>query len=231
MERADLLKDNGKIFVDTGKALNDNAKESCKVIVVGNPANTNCLIAQNHAPRIPKENFTAMTRLDHNRALTQLGLKTNTPVTDIQNLVIWGNHSPTMFPDIKNTKIGGKNATDLVDKKWCNDEFIPRVQQRGAEIIQLRKLSSAASAGSAAIDHMRDWHLGSSEWQSIGVLSDGNTYGIPDGLIFSFPFTTEGGKMKPVLGLKIDDEESQARIKKTTDELLGERAAVESMLK
>lgn len=230
MERADLLKDNGKIFVSTGKALNDNAKRDCKSIVVGNPANTNCLILQHHAPGIPKENFTAMTRLDHNRALTQLALRTGHRVTDVKNLVIWGNHSPTMFPDIKNTLIAGKKATDLVDKAWVNNEFIPRVQQRGAEIIQLRKASSAASAGNAAIDHMRDWVLGSNEWQSIAYLSDGKTYGVPAGLMFSFPCTTANGKYKLVEGLKIDDEESQARIAKTTKELIDERAAVEHLL-
>ena len=164
MERADLLKDNGKIFIDTGKALNDNAKRDCKSIVVGNPANTNCLILQHYSPGIPKENFTAMTRVDHNRALTQLALKTGTKVTDIKQMAVWGNHSPTMYPDIRNTLVKGKKATDLVDKQWINEEFTPRVQQRGAEIIKLRKFSSAASAGNAAIDHMRDWVLGSNEW-------------------------------------------------------------------
>lgn len=231
MERADLLKDNGKIFIDTGKALNDNAKRDCKSIVVGNPANTNCLILQSHAPGIPKENFTAMTRLDHNRAVSQLALRTGAKVTDIKQLAVWGNHSPTMYPDIRYTTIGGKKATDLVDKKWTTDEFIPRVQQRGAEIIKLRKFSSAASAGNAAIDHMRDWALGSNEWQSISYLTDGKTYGVPAGLIFSFPCTTANGKYKLVEGLKIDDEESQARIAKTTKELLEERSAIEHLLK
>jgi malate dehydrogenase len=231
MERADLLKDNGKIFVSTGKAINDNAKRDVKVIVVGNPANTNCLIASHYAKDIPRENFTAMTRLDHNRAVTQLALKTGTKVTDIHKLAIWGNHSPTMYPDVRNTTIGGKKATDLVDSKWVNDEFTPRVQQRGAEIIKLRKLSSAASAGNAAIDHMRDWVNGSEEWQSIAFHTDGHTYGIPKGLIFSFPVTTSGGKYKIVSGLNLDDEQSQARIKKTVDELLGEREAVEHLIK
>ena len=231
MERADLLKDNGKIFIDVGKAINDNAKRDAKTIVVGNPANTNCLITQHYAKDIPRENFTAMTRLDHNRALTQLALKTNSKVTDIKKLVVWGNHSPTMYPDIRNCTVGGKKATDLVDSKWVNDEFTPRVQQRGAEIIKLRKLSSAASAGNAAIDHMRDWALGSEEWQSISFYSDGKTYGVPEGLIFSFPCTTANGKYKVVEGLNLDDEQSQARIKKTTDELLGERQFVENLLK
>jgi len=231
MERADLLKDNGKIFVDTGKAINDNASRDVKVIVVGNPANTNCLIAQNYAKDIPKENFTAMTRLDHNRALTQLALKTNSSVTDIKNLVVWGNHSPTMYPDIRNATVKGRKATELVDSNWIETEFTPRVQQRGAEIIKLRKLSSAASAGSAAIDHMRDWALGSNEVQSISFLSDGKTYGVPEGLIFSFPVTTKNGKYEVVKGLNLDDEVSRAKIKKTTDELLSERQAVEHLLK
>jgi malate dehydrogenase len=164
MERSDLLKDNGKIFVATGKAMHDHAKRDCKSIVVGNPANTNALILASNCPGIPRENFTAMTRLDHNRALTQLALKTGSSVTDIKQLAIWGNHSPTMYPDIRSTTVKGKKATDLVDHKWINDEFTPRVQKRGAEIIALRKLSSAASAGNAAIDHMRDWALGSNEW-------------------------------------------------------------------
>lgn len=231
MERADLLKDNGKIFVDTGKAIGDNASRDCKSIVVGNPANTNCLILQHYAKGIPKENFTAMTRLDHNRAVSQLALKTGAKVTDIKKVAIWGNHSPTMYPDVRNTTINGKRALDLVDQKWVSDEFTPRVQQRGAEIIKLRKLSSAASAGNAAIDHMRDWVHGSNEWQSIAYLTDGKTYGIPKDLIFSFPVTTSGGKYHLVQGLNLDDAESQARIKKTTEELIGERQAVEHLLK
>mmetsp|Transcript_28732 Transcript_28732/g.21416 ORF Transcript_28732/g.21416 Transcript_28732/m.21416 type:complete len:354 (+) Transcript_28732:36-1097(+) len=231
MERADLLKDNGKIFVDVGKAMNDHAKRDCKTIVVGNPANTNCLICQHYAPGIPKENFTAMTRLDHNRALTQLALKTGSSVTEIKNMAVWGNHSPTMYPDIRYATVKGKKATDLVDSKWTNDEFTPRVQKRGAEIIDLRKLSSAASAGSAAIDHMRDWALGSKEWQSISFLTDGKLYNVPAGLIFSFPCTTANGKYTPVSGLNLDDEVSQQRIKKTTEELLGERKFVENLLK
>lgn len=231
MERADLLKDNGKIFVDVGKAINDNSKRDAKTIVVGNPANTNCLIAQHYAKDIPKENFTAMTRLDHNRAQTQLALKTGTAVTDIKKLVVWGNHSPTMYPDIRSTTVKGKKATDLVDAKWIADEFTPRVQKRGAEIIELRKLSSAASAGNASVDHMRDWVLGSDEWQSISYLSDGKTYGVPEGLIFSFPVTTAGGKYKLIEGLNLDDEISQKRMKTTIDELLGERKFVENLLK
>jgi len=164
MERADLLKDNGQIFVGVGKAMADHAKRTCKTIVVGNPANTNCLILQKYAEGIPKENFTAMTRLDHNRALTQLALQTGSKVTDIEKLCIWGNHSPTMYPDVRNTTIGGKSALDLIEEDWKINEFTPRVQKRGAEIIDLRGASSAASAGSASIDHMRDWVKGSSQW-------------------------------------------------------------------
>merc|ERR1712176_1596927 len=223
MERADLLKDNGAIFVNTGKAINDNCARDAKTIVVGNPANTNALICQHYAPDLPAENFTAMTRLDHNRALTQLALKTNSKVTDIKKMAIWGNHSPTMYPDIRNCKVGGKDASDLVDATWTNDEFTPRVQKRGAEIIELRKLSSAASAGNASIDHMRDWVYGSDEWQSIAFKTDGKLYDVPEGIMFSFPCTTTPGKYTPVTGLDIDDEISQARIKKTTEELLGER--------
>jgi malate dehydrogenase len=231
MERSDLLKDNGKIFIDTGKAINDYASRGVKTIVVGNPANTNALICQHYAKDIPRENFTAMTRLDHNRALTQLALKTGSRVTDIKNLCVWGNHSPTMYPDIRNATVKGKKAMDLVDRKWLNDEFTPRVQQRGAEIIKLRKFSSAASAGSAAVDHMRDWVKGSDEWQSLSFYSDGKTYGIPEGLMFSFPVTTKDGKYSLVKGLSVDDEDSQMRLKKTVDELLGERSAVEHLLK
>lgn len=231
MERADLLKDNGQIFVGIGKAMSDHAKRDCKTIVVGNPANTNCLILQHYAKGIPKENFTAMTRLDHNRALTQLALKTNSKVTDIKKLVVWGNHSPTMYPDVRNCTIAGKPALSLIQEDWKIKEFTPRVQKRGAEIIELRGASSAASAGSASIDHMRDWVLGSQEWQSSGILTDGKTYGVPEGLIFSFPVTTAGGKMTVVPGLKMDDELTVKSMKKTTDELLDERKAVEHLLK
>jgi malate/lactate dehydrogenase len=157
-----------------GKAMADHASRDCKTIVVGNPANTNCLILQQYAKGIPTENFTAMTRLDHNRALTQLALKTNSKVTDIKKMAIWGNHSPTMYPDVRNCTIGGKPALDLIETDWKIKEFTPRVQKRGAEIIDLRGASSAASAGSAAIDHMRDWVSGSNEWQSVGVLTDGS---------------------------------------------------------
>jgi len=230
MERADLLKDNGAIFVNVGKAMNDYCARDAKTIVVGNPANTNALICQHYAKDLPASSITAMTRLDHNRALTQLALKTNSKVTDIKQMAVWGNHSPTMYPDIRNCKVGGKAAPSLVDSTWVKDEFTPRVQKRGAEIIELRKLSSAASAGNAAIDHMRDWAFGSNEWQSICFKTDGKLYGIPEGLMFSFPCTTTPGVYTPVKVLNLDDEVSQKSIKKTTDELLGERAAVAHLL-
>jgi len=173
-----------------------------------------------------------MTRLDHNRALTQLALKTGSKVTDIEKMCIWGNHSPTMYPDLRNCTVAGKPALGLIDEDWKIKEFTPRVQKRGAEIIDLRGASSAASAGSASIDHMRDWISGSSEWQSAGLLTDGSTnqYGVPEGLIFSFPVTSENGSFKIVEGLNMDDELTQASIKKTTDELLEERIAVEHLL-
>jgi malate dehydrogenase len=231
MERGDLLKDNGKIFVGVGQAMNDNASRDCKTIVVGNPANTNALICAHYAKDMDKKNFTAMTRLDHNRAVAQLALKTNTNASDIEKVAIWGNHSPTMFPDIKSTKINGKNARDLVDRKWEADNFIPTVQKRGAAIIEARKLSSAASAASAALDHMRDWVDGTNEWVSMAVTSDGNPYGIEEGLMFSFPCTVKGGKWDIVKGLDISDEFSQEKIKKTTEELISERNFVEDLLK
>ena len=230
MERSDLIKDNGKIFVDTGKAINDNASRDAKTIVVGNPANTNALICAAHAPDIPRGNFTAMTRLDHNRALYQLAEKVGARVTDIKNLAVWGNHSPTMYADIRNTTVNGKSATDLVDNQWIADDFIPTVGLRGAEIIKARGLSSAASAGNAALDHMRDWVSGSDETLSMGIPSEGNPYGIPDGLVFSFPVKCNGGSYSLIEGIDISDEFTQAKLKKTTDELLEERAVVEDLL-
>lgn len=210
--------------------MSDHSKRTCKTVVVGNPANTNCLILQKYAEGIPKENFSAMTRLDHNRALTQLALKTGSKVTDIEKMCIWGNHSPTMYPDVRNCTIAGKPALSLIDDGWKIDEFTPRVQKRGAEIIDLRGASSAASAGSASIDHMRDWVMGSDKWQSAGILTDGTQYGVPEGLIFSFPITTSGGKMNVVQGLNMDDELTVKSMKLTTDELLAEREAVKHLL-
>ena len=235
MERGDLLKDNGNIFVDVGKALNDNAKRECKSIVVGNPANTNCLICSNSAKDMPKENFTAMTRLDHNRALTQLAQRVGKSVTDVKKFTIWGNHSPTMFPDVSFTEIAGKSVKKYseLDEKWLNETFTPVVQKRGAAIIDARGASSAASAANAAIDHMRDWETGNGEdWQSISVNSNGNPYGIAEGLIYSFPCNVSKGKWEIVKGLNVkDDERSWKMMKATEAELLEERAAIEGMLK
>ncbi|MEM9173414.1 MAG: malate dehydrogenase [Pseudomonadota bacterium] len=230
MERKDLLEANAKIFTAQGKALNDNASRDCKVLVVGNPANTNALIAQSNAPDLPAENFTAMTRLDHNRAMAQLAQKTGTHVNDIKNLIIWGNHSATQYPDVTHTSVGGKTATDLVDADWLTGDFIPTVQQRGAAIIKARGASSAASAASAAIDHIRDWALGSpvDSWVSMAVPSDGS-YGIEPGVIYSYPVSCSGGKYEIVQGLEIS-EQSRALMDATEQELREERAAIESLL-
>lgn len=233
MERSDLLKQNGEIFVEVGKALDKHAKKTAKIITVGNPANTNCLIAMANAPSIPKGNFTAMTRLDHNRAVWQLAAKTDSRVTDVKNFAVWGNHSSTMYPDINHAKVKGKNAKDLVDDKWVVEEFIPIVQQRGAAIIAARRFSSAASAASASLDHMRDWALGShSEWVSMAVPSDlyKGEYGVPEGLIFSYPVICANGAYELVKGLKLD-KFGEEKLKVTTDELLSEKKAVEHLLK
>ncbi len=229
MERGDLLKQNGKIFVDQGKALADNAKRDVKVMVVGNPANTNCLIAMKNAKSLKPENFNAMTRLDHNRALAQLAFRTGSSTNDIDKVAIWGNHSSTMYADLHNTTINGKKAIDLVGKEWYEKEFIPLVAQRGAEIIKARGASSAASAANAAIDHVRDWILGSKKWVSMAIPTDGKLYGIPKDLIFSFPCTTSNGAYQVVNGLELNAF-SQEKIKKTTDELLSERKEVEHLL-
>jgi malate dehydrogenase len=231
MERGDLLMANAAIFSSQGKALNAVAnRETLRVIVVGNPANTNCLIAARNAPNIDPKRFTAMTRLDHNRGLAQLAAKTNTLVTDIEKFAIWGNHSATQYPDISNTTIKGKPAKQVVnDDKWVKDTFIPAVQQRGAAIIAARGLSSAASAGSSAIDHMRDWTHGTNgQWTSMGVYSDGS-YGADKGLYFSFPVVCKNGSYEIVKDLKLDDF-SKERFELTRKELLSEKAAVESML-
>lgn len=230
MERADLLKDNGKIFIDTGKALNDNAKRTCRTLVVGNPANTNCLIASHYAPGIPRENFAAMTMLDHLRAQHQLADKTGCRVTDIRNFAVWGNHSPTMYPDINHATINGKKATALVDDEWVGKTFIPTVQKRGAAIIDALGKSSAASAANAALEHMRLWQSGSADWTSFSIHTKGNTYGIDQNLIFSFPVTIKGGKWTVIKGLNFTDD-GKARLKKTEQELIDERKAIESLLK
>jgi malate dehydrogenase len=229
MERADLLEANGKIFEPQGKALNDNAADDVKVLVVGNPANTNCLIAKSHAPDIPAERFTAMTRLDHNRALTQLAKKVGCQVTDITDMAVWGNHSPTMYPDLFNAKVNGEVAAEKVgDQDWIENDFLPTVGKRGAAIIDARGASSAASAANAAIDHVHDWVNGTNgEWVSMAVVSDGS-YDVDEGLVSSFPITCEGGEWSIVQGVELTDF-SKEKIGVTVDELRGERDAVKEL--
>jgi len=229
MERADLLEANGKIFEPQGKALNDNAADDIKVLVVGNPANTNCLIARSHAPDIPSERFTAMTRLDHNRALTQLAKKVGAQVTDITNMAVWGNHSPTMYPDLFNAKVNGEIAAEKVnDQDWIENEFLPTVGKRGAAVIEARGASSAASAANAAIDHVHDWVGGTNgEWVSMAVVSDGS-YDVDEGLVSSFPVTCEGGEWSIVEGVELNDF-SKEKIGLTVDELRGERDSVKEL--
>jgi len=229
MERADLLEANGKIFEPQGKALNDNAADDIKVLVVGNPANTNCLIARSHAPDIPSERFTAMTRLDHNRSLTQLAKKVGAPVTDITNMAVWGNHSPTMYPDLFNAKVNGEIAAEKVnDQDWIENDFLPTVGKRGAAVIEARGASSAASAANAAIDHVHDWVSGTSgEWVSMAVVSDGS-YDVDEGLVSSFPVTCEGGDWSIVEGVELNDF-SKEKIGMTVDELRGERDSVKEL--
>ncbi len=229
MERKDLLEANGAIFAPQGKALNAHASRDVRVLVVGNPANTNALIAQQNAPDLDPRCFTAMVRLDHNRALSQLAEKTGSHVTDIRRMTIWGNHSSTQYPDIHHASVKGKAASALVDDAWYRDTFIPTVQQRGAAIIKARGASSAASAASAAIDHMRDWALGTGEgdWVSMGIPSDGS-YGIAPGVIYGYPVTTKGGRYEIVQGLEINPF-SRERMDATDKELREERAGVEHL--
>ena len=227
MERGDLLEANGAIFTAQGKALNEVAADDVRVGVTGNPANTNALIAMTNAPNIPRERFSALTRLDHNRAISQLAKKTGASVSDIKKMTIWGNHSATQYPDVFHAEVGGKNAAEVVaDQVWIENDFIPTVAKRGAAIIDARGASSAASAASATTDAARDWLLGSAkgDWVSMAVLSDGS-YGVPEGLISSFPVTTKDGNWSIVQGLDIDDF-SRARIDKSTAELADERKAV-----
>ncbi len=230
MERKDLLEANAAIFSVQGKAINDNASRGVKVLVVGNPANTNSLIAQRNAKDINPRQFTAMTRLDHNRALTQLAQKTGTSINDIRKVTIWGNHSSTQYPDISKATVAGKQAEGLVDQAWYRETYIPTVQQRGAAIIQARGASSAASAANAAINHMRDWALGTpdGDWTSMGVYSDGS-YGIDAGLIYSFPCICKDGDWQIVQGLEIS-EFSREKMKATEKELAEERDAVKHLL-
>jgi malate dehydrogenase len=230
MERKDLLLANAQIFSAQGKALNDVAARDVRVLVVGNPANTNALIAMKNAPSLKPQSFTAMTRLDHNRALSQLAEKTGSHVNDIQKMIIWGNHSATQYPDINHCLVKGQPARSLVDGEWIEKTFIPTVQQRGAAIIKARGASSAASAGSAAIDHVRDWFRGSShgDWVSMGIPSDGS-YGIPEGVIYSYPVICRGGHYEIIQGLAID-EFSRKRMDATHAELLEERDGVKDLL-
>jgi len=229
MERSDLLTANGGIFAPQGRAINDHAKRDVKVLVVGNPANTNALIAQKNAPDLDPKCFTAMVRLDHNRALSQLAEKTGSHSSKITKMTIWGNHSSTQYPDLFHAKVDGKDAMSLVDKDWYESTFIPTVQQRGAAIIKARGLSSAASAASAAIDHMRDWALGTAngDWVSMAIPSDGS-YGIEPGVMFGYPVTCINGSYEIVQGLDIN-EFSRSRMDSTEKELREERAAVEHL--
>ncbi len=231
MERADLLEANGGIFTVQGKALNDNAADDLKVLVVGNPANTNCLIAMHSAPDVPNERFTAMTRLDHNRAIAQLAQKADASVNDVTKMTIWGNHSATQYPDVFHAKVGNQVAFDAAggDQNWLENDFIPTVQKRGAAIIDARGASSAASAANAAIDHVHDWVLGTpdGDWVSMGIPSDGS-YGVPEGIISSFPCTTNDGTYEIVQGLDIDDF-SRSRIDASAQELVDEMETVKSL--
>ena len=230
MERSDLLEANGAIFTVQGKALNDHAADDVRITVTGNPANTNALIAMSNAPDIPRERFSALTRLDHNRAIAQLAAKTGVGVNDIRRVTIWGNHSATQYPDIFHAEVNGQNAAQLVnDQAWLEADFIPTVQKRGAAIIAARGSSSAASAASATVDNARDWLLGSAvdDWLSMAVISDGS-YGVPEGLISSFPVTTKDGSYEIVQGLEIDDF-SRARIDASIAELAEERDAVKTL--
>ena len=230
MERKDLLEANAAIFSAQGKAIDANASRDIKVLVVGNPANTNALIAQRNAPSINPRQFTAMTRLDHNRAMSQLADKTGTTINDVTNMTIWGNHSATQYPDLHHAKVSGKTAIDLVEQDWYENDFIPTVQQRGAAIIAARGASSAASAANAAIAHMRTWALGTAEgdWASMGIYSDGS-YGITEGLIYSFPCVCKDGDWSIVQGLEINDF-SRGKMQATEQELTEERDAVQHLL-
>ena len=230
MERKDLLMDNAKIFIEQGKALNDVASRDVRVLVVGNPANTNAYIAMKSAPSLPKKNFTAMLRLDHNRAVSQLATRTGKSVNDIEKMIVWGNHSPTMYPDLRFCTVAGQPAPAAIgDEVWYKDTYIPTVGKRGAAIIAARGASSAASAANAAIDHMRDWALGSNgKWVTMGIPSDGS-YGIPQDIVYGVPVTTQGGEYKRVEGLEIDAY-SRTMMDKTLAELQEEQAGVASLL-
>jgi malate dehydrogenase len=230
MERSDLLEANGGIFKPQGKALNDHAASDIKVLVVGNPANTNCLIAQQNAPDIPAERFTSMMRLDHNRAIAQLAAKAGVPVSEVTNMTVWGNHSPTQYPDIFNAKVNGRSAAETVsDQDWLENDFLPTVQKRGAAVIEARGASSAASAANAAVDHIHDWVLGTpaGDWVSMGIPSDGS-YGVEEGLISGFPVACSNGSYEIVQGLEVNDF-SRSRIEATVKELGDERATIKQL--
>jgi malate dehydrogenase len=229
MERSDLLQENGKIFGPQGEAINEGAADDVRVLVVGNPANTNCLIAMSHAGDVPNERFTAMTRLDHNRAIAQLADKVACGVADITDMSVWGNHSPTMYPDLFNAKVKGEIAAEVVDdQEWIEEQFLPTVGKRGAAIIDARGASSAASAASAAIDHMRDWYLGCEGWRSMAIPSTGD-YDIEEGIICSFPVTCSEGKYEVVEGIELNDF-SKEKIQASVDELKEEREAVKDLI-
>jgi malate dehydrogenase len=230
MERKDLLQANAKIFTAQGKALNAVAKRTVKTLVVGNPANTNAYIAMKSAPDLPAKNFTAMLRLDHNRALSQLAAKANIAVADIEKLVVWGNHSPTMYPDYRFANVAGKSIKEMInDEEWNKTVFLPTVGKRGGAIIEARGLSSAASAANAAIDHIHDWHLGTNgKWVTMGIPSDGS-YGIPEGIIYGVPVTCENGEYQLIQGLEVDAY-SRERMDFTLNELLEEKAGVQDLL-
>ncbi len=228
MERSDLLKSNGEIFKVQGKALNDHASRDVKVLVVGNPANTNAYITMQSAPDLKPKQFTSMTRLDHNRAISQLAIKTGSNVTDIKKMVVWGNHSATQYPDLSHATVNGQPAKSLVDQDWIINDFIPSVQQRGSAIIKARGKSSAASAAFAILSHVRDWVMGTDEWVSVVVPSDGS-YDIPEGLMYSFPVTIKNGNISIVQGLEIDDF-NRTRLLETQRELEQERDAIAGLL-
>ncbi len=231
MERSDLITDNARIFAAQGRAINEHAARDIRVLVVGNPANSNALIAATNAPDINRQNFTAMTRLDHNRAKTQVAIKTDHPVADVKHMTIWGNHSSTQFPDLSNCLINGTPAFDLVTKDWATDYFIPTVQRRGTAIIEARGASSAASAANAAIEHMRSWVLGTEgdDWVSMAIPSDEGHYGIKEGLVFSYPVTCSDGQYKVVTELEIDDY-MQKKLEATEQELIEERDTISDLL-
>jgi malate dehydrogenase len=230
MERADLLEANAQIFSGQGKALNDNASKDVKVLVVGNPANTNALIALKNAPDLNPRNFTSMMRLDHNRSLSQIAEKAGSHSTKVEKMVVWGNHSATQYPDISYASVDGAPVASKMDNDYYVNSFIPTVQQRGAAIIKARGASSAASAASAAVDHMRSWALGSAgQWVSMGVYSAGNTYGVDEDIMYSFPITTENGEWTIIEGLEVSDF-SREMMTKTEDELVGEREAISHLL-